>query len=50
MRAAGPPRRYLGASLPLVTLLQELNKHPDVRYVHVQRADRSLVIENRSAA
>ena len=50
MRAAGRPRQYGSTSLPLVTLLQELKKHREVRYVHVQRADSSLVIENRSSA
>ena len=50
MRAAGRPRQYSSTSLPLVNLLQELKKHREVRYVHVQRADSSLVIENRSSA
>ncbi len=50
MRAAGRPRQYYNTTLPLVTLLQELNKHREVRYVRVQRADSSLVIENRSSA
>ncbi len=50
MRAAGPPRQYLYTSLPLVTLLQELKKHREVRYIHVRRADSSLVVENRATA
>ena len=50
MRAAGRPRQYLGASLPLLRLLEELGKHKTVRYVQVQRDGDSLVIQNRSAA
>jgi len=49
MRAAGPPRQYYNASLPVLTLLQELNKHTGVRYVHVRRGSDSLVIEHRNA-
>ncbi len=48
MREAGPPKRYFNASLPLATLLRELNKHKRVRYIHVQRGEGSLVIQNRS--
>jgi oxaloacetate decarboxylase alpha subunit len=48
MRAAGRPKQYFNASLPLLTLLQELGKHPRVRYVEVKRGGDSLVIQNRS--
>ena len=48
MRAAGPPKRYYNAAMPLVTLLQELEKHKRVRYVRVQRGGDSLVIQNRA--
>jgi len=48
MRAAGPPRQYYNASLPLITLLQELGKHKSVRYVHVQRGGDSLSVQNRA--
>ena len=49
MRAAGPPRQYFNASLPLLTLLQEVGKHKSVRYVQVRRDGSSLVIQNQSA-
>lgn len=50
MRAAGRPRQYQGASLPLQTLLQELSKNKAVRYVHVRRGGDSVLVQNRSAA
>ncbi|MBI5909522.1 MAG: hypothetical protein HY848_06190 [Betaproteobacteria bacterium] len=43
--ARGRPRQYFNASLALVTLLQELNKHAEVRYVQVQRGGDSLLIQ-----
>jgi len=49
MRAAGPPKQYLGASLPVKTLMQELAKHPSVRYVQVQRGENSLTLRNAAA-
>lgn len=48
MRAAGPYRPYFDASMPLLTLIQELDKHRSVRYVQVQRGSDSLVVQNRS--
>ncbi len=48
MHAAGPPRQYASATLPLLTLIQELSKHKQLRYVQVQRGTESLIIENRS--
>ena len=50
MRAAGRPKQYFNATLPLLTLLQELEKHGSVRYIHVQRGKDSLVVQNRSVA
>jgi oxaloacetate decarboxylase alpha subunit len=50
MRAAGPYRQYLGASLSLVTLVKELNKHSSMRYIRLQRGGDSVVIENRASA
>lgn len=44
MRAAGAPRQYFNASLPLLTLLQELGKRKSVRYIHVQRGADSLTV------
>ncbi len=48
MHAAGRPRQYFNSSLPLVTLLQELNKRKSVCYVRVQRGIDSLLIQNQS--
>jgi oxaloacetate decarboxylase alpha subunit len=48
MRAAGPPRQY-HATLPLANLITELNKHPRVRYVRVQRSNDSLIVQGDSA-
>ncbi len=48
MRAAGPPKQYSGTSQPVLTLLDELEKHKQVRFVQVERGDDSLVLENRS--
>ncbi|MDZ4254579.1 MAG: hypothetical protein U1A72_18575, partial [Sulfuritalea sp.] len=50
MRAAGRPRQYRGATMPLLNLLDELGKHRKVRYVHVQRGGDSLLVHNRPAA
>ena len=49
MRAAGRPRQYRGAAMPLLNLLDELGKHRKVRYVQVQRGGDSLLVQNRSA-
>jgi oxaloacetate decarboxylase alpha subunit len=50
MHAAGPPKQYFNAAMPLLTLIQELVKHRQVRYVQVQRGSNSVVIQNRSRA
>lgn len=50
MRAAGPPRRYYSHSLPLLNLVQELGKYRRVRYVHIERSEGSLLVENRLPA
>jgi oxaloacetate decarboxylase alpha subunit len=50
MRAAGPPKQYLGSALPLAALLDELKKHRHVRYVRVEWGRDRLVLQNRSAA
>jgi oxaloacetate decarboxylase alpha subunit len=44
MRAAGPPKRYLGARVPLLTLVEELKKHKQIRYFGLQRSGASLVL------
>ncbi len=48
MRAAGPPKQYFSTGLPVLTLLDELEKHKQVRFIQVERGDNSLVLENRS--
>ena len=48
MRQAGPPRRYLSADLPLLTLLGELGKQRQVRYVHVERGGEHLLAARRA--
>jgi oxaloacetate decarboxylase alpha subunit len=50
MRAAGPPKQYYNASMPLLMLLQELEKHKQVRYIHVQRGNDSLTVKDRALA
>jgi oxaloacetate decarboxylase alpha subunit len=50
MRAAGGPRRYQGAAMPLTTLLNELARHKSVRYVRLQSGGDSLLVRKRSAA
>ena len=49
MRAAGPPKQYFSTAMPLLTLIQELDKHQRVRYIQVQRGSDSLVIQNQSS-
>ena len=50
MRAAGRPRQYLTADMPMLSLMEELKKHKTVRYVSFQRGSESLVLQNRSPA
>ncbi len=49
MRAAGPPKQYFSTAMPLLILIQELDKHKQVRYIQVQRGSDSLVIQNQSS-
>jgi oxaloacetate decarboxylase (Na+ extruding) subunit alpha len=49
MRAAGPPRRYSGAGLPLLTLVERLRETSAIRYVRVQRGSDSVLVSNRAA-
>ena len=48
MRAAGPPKQYYKSGMPLLTLVRELSKQKQLRYVQVQRGGDSLVIQNQS--
>ena len=47
MREAGPPRKYLGADMPLLALIEELGKRKQVRYVQVRRGSDSLLVQNQ---
>jgi oxaloacetate decarboxylase alpha subunit len=49
MRAAGPPRQYLGTRMPVLTLLRELEKHRRVRYLAVEDGRGSLVLQATTA-
>ena len=49
MHAAGRPKQYFNASMPLLTLIQELGKYRQVRYVQVQRSSDALLVQNQSA-
>ena len=50
LRAAGPPRQYLGAARPLKTLIQELTKHKSVRYIQIRRGADSVLLANGAPA
>lgn len=45
MHAAGPARRYDSTALPVMTLLEELDKCSGVRCVRVQRGGSSVVVQ-----
>lgn len=47
MRAAGPPREYLNARHPLVTLIGELTKLGDCRQIFIRKGGLSLQLEKR---
>jgi oxaloacetate decarboxylase alpha subunit len=48
MRAAGRPKQYLTAEVPLVTLLDELKKCKQVRFVSLQRGAETLSLQNQT--
>jgi oxaloacetate decarboxylase (Na+ extruding) subunit alpha len=50
MRAAGEPKRYLTSDMPIVTLLDQLNRQPNVRYISIQRGGDSVVLQRRNAS
>ncbi|MDE3075522.1 MAG: hypothetical protein KGJ86_08840, partial [Chloroflexota bacterium] len=50
MRAAGPARQYYTSAMPLLTLLQELDKRHSVRYIHVQRGGDSVLLQRAASA
>ena len=47
MRAAGPPKEYLGACHPFVRLVEELSKRTDCSRIHVQKRGLSITLEKR---
>lgn len=47
MRVAGPPKEYISARHPLVTLVHELTKRKDYRQIQVQKPGMSLILEKR---
>jgi oxaloacetate decarboxylase alpha subunit len=48
MQAAGPPKEYLSARQPLVTLIEELTKRKDCSQIQVQWKGLSVTLEKRS--
>jgi len=47
MRRAGPPREYLTATQPLVTLIDGLTRRREYRRIHVQKPGLSVTLEQR---
>ena len=50
MRAAGPPKEYLSARRPLVTLISELSKRSECRNIYIQKGGLSLRLEKKGEA
>ena len=50
MRAAGPPKEYLSARHPLVSLIGELAKRSDCRQIYIDKGGLSLRLEKRETA
>jgi oxaloacetate decarboxylase (Na+ extruding) subunit alpha len=47
MKAAGPPKEYLSARHPLITLLEELTKRKGSSVIRVKQAGFSIMLEKR---
>lgn len=47
MRKAGPPKKYFSATTPLVQLLENLSKQPDITHVQIQGHQGSLLLTNQ---
>ena len=47
MRVAGPPKEYISARHPLVTLVHELTRRKDYHRIQVQKPGMSLILEKR---
>ena len=50
MRAAGRPKRYFTAELPLLTLIHELEKCRQVRYVNLMKGSDTLSLQSQPGA
>jgi len=50
MLAAGAPREYVSADLPLIRLIGELTKRKDVRQVYIRKGDLTLHLEQKQQA
>jgi oxaloacetate decarboxylase alpha subunit len=50
MRAAGPPKQFFNADMPLLTLLKEMDKQKHVRHIHLQRSGETLTLHRRTAS
>ncbi len=49
MRAAGRPKQYFTAGSPLLTLVDELNKHGNVRHVSIRKGSETLDLRSGAA-
>jgi oxaloacetate decarboxylase alpha subunit len=49
MRAAGPPKPYLSAEQPIVTLIRELAQRTDRNFIQVQKGHLSVTLARQSA-
>ena len=47
MRAAGPPREYLTAAQPLVSLIRDLTRRTDCRRIQVRKPGFSMTLEKK---
>jgi len=48
MLAAGAPREYVSAGLPLIKLIGELTKRKDCNQVYIRKGDFTLRLEKQS--
>jgi oxaloacetate decarboxylase alpha subunit len=48
MRAAGPPTTYVTSANPLLMIIRELLQQEQMSYLHVEKSDFSLTLQNRA--
>lgn len=48
MRAAGPPKQYFGAEMPLKKLMAALDDHKSLRYVRVEHGAQSVTLRSEA--